>query len=135
MQIIMLLRSRSFLLGVLTISVVGVMAVRESGARAEAKQQLLEFRTRIVTAGSRQFVEAQFSELNAGRLRLAKVRPDLWIVQTPIEFGAVNWDLYIDFVQDRPVLLRVRSADSVDHHPPKAPSDVRIESAETPKRP
>jgi hypothetical protein len=108
------------------LSVVGVVAALEVRARAEAKRQLLEFRTNVASAKYRVEVERRFHELNASKLTLVKWRAETWIVHTPSEFGATNWELYIDFRHEEPVSLRVRSADSVDHRPQEAPPDLRM---------
>ena len=108
------------------LSVAGVMVTLEVRARAEAKRQLLEFRTNVASAKDRVEVERRFYSLRASKLTLAKWRAETWIVQTPSEFGATNWDLYIDFRDEEPVSLRVRSADNVDYHPQEAPPDLRM---------
>lgn len=46
-----------------------------------------------------------------------------WGVETPIEFGAKNWVLYIEFKDSRVAALRVRTADSKNEHPKSAPPD------------
>ena len=44
-------------------------------------------------------------------------------VSTPLEFGAQNWVLLIEFKGEHVSAVRVRTEDSVDHHPPEAPPD------------
>jgi hypothetical protein len=49
--------------------------------------------------------------------------PNEWVVETPIEFGATNWVLYVSFNNSTVSGLRVRSADSKNSHPKGAPAD------------
>ena len=41
----------------------------------------------------------------------------------PLEFGAQNWVLIIEFRGDHVSALRIRTQDSFGHHPPDAPPD------------
>jgi len=47
-----------------------------------------------------------------------------WLVETPIEFGATNWVLYIKMIDSNVRELRVRTADSQNVHPKGAPGDI-----------
>ena len=51
---------------------------------------------------------------------------EAWLASTPLEFGARNWVLLIEFDRDRVSVVRIRTADSVDEHPVQAPTDKRI---------
>jgi hypothetical protein len=44
--------------------------------------------------------------------------------EAPLEFGARNWVLYLQFEQERLSGARVRTEDSVFEHPAQAPPDL-----------
>lgn len=46
-----------------------------------------------------------------------------WSIWAPLEFGAQNWVLLIEFEGEHVSALRVRTADSYQSHPPEAPPD------------
>jgi len=56
-------------------------------------------------------------------LVLREDSPNEWLVETPIEFGATNWVLYLDFNDSTIVEVRVRTADNENAHPREAPAD------------
>ena len=49
----------------------------------------------------------------------------LWLASAPLEFGAGNWVLAIEFQDDRVSSVRVRKGDGLQgvHHPVQAPPD------------
>jgi hypothetical protein len=49
--------------------------------------------------------------------------PQEWVVETPSEFGATNWVLYLEVSDSKVVGLQVRTADSRNAHPRGAPAD------------
>lgn len=54
---------------------------------------------------------------------------ELWLGSAPLEFGAGNWVLAIEFQGDRVSAVRVRKGDGLQefHHPVEAPPDkVRL---------
>ena len=51
-----------------------------------------------------------------------------WAVETPIEFGAKNWVLYMEVNDSRVISLRVRTADSLKEHPVSAPPDKSLQN-------
>ena len=46
-----------------------------------------------------------------------------WLASSPLEFGAQNWVLIIEFHGDQVAALRIRTADSFDQRSPDAPPD------------
>jgi len=56
-------------------------------------------------------------------LTLREDSPVEWGVEAPIETGAKNWVLYIEFKDSKVAALRVRTADSKNEHPKSAPPD------------
>jgi hypothetical protein len=72
------------------------------------------------------------SILNEPRFRgliLEDNSPNEWVVETPSEFGATNWVLYVEISDSKIVGLRVRTADSTNAHPRGAPADKYLLSA------
>ena len=47
----------------------------------------------------------------------------MWLGAAPLEFGAGNWVLMIEFQNEHVSALRVRTADGVHDHPAEAPAD------------
>jgi hypothetical protein len=56
-------------------------------------------------------------------LTLREDSPNEWNLETPMEFGATNWVLYLEMRGSRVSALRVRTADSRAIHPKGAPPD------------
>jgi hypothetical protein len=46
-----------------------------------------------------------------------------WAIETPLEFGARNWILYVELSNSKVVEFRVRTIDSMNDHPKEAPPD------------
>ena len=49
---------------------------------------------------------------------------DTCVVSAPLEFGARNWMLYLQFNSDRLSSARIRTEDSAYEHPEEAPPDL-----------
>ena len=91
-------------------------------------------------------VLALYGELHVGSTRTDLQRlmqsgryPDLtldardtqkWFAEAPYEFGAGNWVLVIEFDNGRVTALRIRTADSYEKPPPKAPPDRTLPTRE-----
>jgi hypothetical protein len=56
-------------------------------------------------------------------LKMSEVDGDLWLVDTPVEFGAGNWQLRLEFTDAQLNACRIRSMDSKDFRPREAPPD------------
>ncbi|MCA9413025.1 MAG: hypothetical protein H6751_13615 [Candidatus Omnitrophica bacterium] len=57
---------------------------------------------------------------------------DSIFLDTPFQFGADNWILYLGFEKDRLVAMKVRTPDSLYYHPKDAPPDIVDPNVETP---
>jgi hypothetical protein len=68
---------------------------------------------------ARSVVERRISS----HLTLHELSRTNWIVQSSMEDGARNWDLWIEFQDAQVSAVMVRSADSRLFHPPDAPVD------------
>jgi hypothetical protein len=60
-------------------------------------------------------------------LTLRQESPTEWIVETPSEFGAKNWILYVELSDSRITTLRVRTLDSNNVRPEGAPPDKTVQ--------
>jgi hypothetical protein len=67
-----------------------------------------------------------FNESRFQGLSLEDDSPSEWVVETPTEFGATNWVLYVEVSDSKIVTLRIRTADSRNVHPTGAPADRAV---------
>jgi hypothetical protein len=56
-------------------------------------------------------------------VKLDEHKINQWILSTPVEFGAQNWILYINFEKERVIRLEIRSHDNSSRKPKDAPDD------------
>jgi hypothetical protein len=68
-------------------------------------------------------VESKVVRLADTKLDLVKVSDASWLVRTPYEAGAKNWQLWIRFASNEVESLRIRLADSKNMQPAEAPAD------------
>jgi hypothetical protein len=68
---------------------------------------------------------------NLRSARVDEVNKDRWYVSTPLEFGATNWTLWVEFSAGRVSALRIRTADGDWEHPPEAPPDKTVAPVST----
>ena len=93
--------------------------------------------TRRERAESRASIRAIFEDLELGQAKdaveaLVARYPNLHVrsdeesleADTPIEFGAKNWILTLQFQEGVLVEGRIRTRDSAFYHPPDAPADL-----------
>ena len=78
---------------------------------------------RLQPGMARAQVQAAVKSGNDPNLRFNSDDAQTWLVSTPLEFGAQNWVLLIEFEGEHVSALRVRTADSSQNHPPEAPPD------------
>jgi hypothetical protein len=69
----------------------------------------------------------QVSQITAGtaypHLTIRRASAQLWSAEAPLEFGAGNWILWMEFEGEQLHAIRVRTADGLHDHPPEAPED------------
>jgi hypothetical protein len=68
-------------------------------------------------------VRALVGQPRFDELALHQESPNEWSVEAPMQFGAKNWILYIEFRDSKITGLRVRTANSKNEHPTNAPED------------
>lgn len=86
---------------------------------------LVKIMTQLNIGDSRLNVELLVGALQDTHIRLVKEARDEWIIKTPLEYGASNWILVVNFVGDKISLLRVRTEDSIANRPYDAPPDKK----------
>jgi hypothetical protein len=95
--------------------------------RAEARSQLLQVRQTLLDANTKSDVDRMFVPSQYPLLGMHKTSGSEWVVMTPFEFGANNWDLYLEFQGATLSEMRVRLGDSKSMRPDLAPPDIRKE--------
>lgn len=93
-------------------------------ASDRARQQLMQFRASLTLGLSLHEVEKLLKSTQHRELTLHH-RDDVWIVATPMEFGASNWDLHLVFTDKSLTGILVRSLDEPTKRPADAPP-VRV---------
>jgi hypothetical protein len=106
----MKLRGRMLIGVAVFLMVIGTISYsRYSSDRAQT--QLLQLRDALTLGSSQNDVERILRSEEYRQLTLVRQTPDVWIVNTPIEFGASNWCLYLTFVDQALCEITVRSTD------------------------
>jgi hypothetical protein len=75
---------------------------------------------------ARSEVQAALTSGKYPHLRQWSQDPSLYVVSTPLLFGAGNWQLRVEFQAERVSAVRVRTADSHEYPPPDAPTDKQL---------
>jgi len=64
-----------------------------------------------------------YEKYKTNKLKLNKITATQWLITIPPEFGATDWQLWIDFDNDKIKELKIRLSDSRNMHPYDAPPD------------
>ncbi|MBI3853448.1 MAG: hypothetical protein HY298_24640 [Verrucomicrobia bacterium] len=100
------------LLGALWIRGFWFTEVFHSSKRKEPNRAaLIQIRAAVNVGASHADVLAAYWSNRADELKLFADRPTDWIIQMPLEFGASDWKLYIDFKDGRVNAVKVRTSD------------------------
>lgn len=75
------------------------------------RKALLEIRERIGIGASQAEVLSAYWQHRTDVLRLFADRPTDWIITMPLEFGASDWNMRIEFKDGRVTAVRVRTSD------------------------
>jgi len=75
---------------------------------------------------SKEKTEEILLKAKSPNFKLEKINQGEWILSTPLEFGATNWLLVIDFKNDKVASLKVRTSDSMNIKPDSAPNDIEL---------
>ena len=116
---------RSHILAAIIILVVGVVWVkgfwftevfRTHKSNAPHRIALLQIQDTVALGASHADVLAAYWQHRTDSLRLFADRPAAWVITMPLEFGASDWKLLIEFQDGRVTAVRVRTAEGP---PPK----------------
>lgn len=99
---------------------------RRSARQDEYHTKVVALMSEISEHRNQEEVRRLLSESRFQGLTLRQDSSKDWEVETPIEFGATNWVLYMEISDSRVVALRVRTADSAKDHPVGAPPDKNL---------
>ena len=80
---------------------------------------LLKIRDTVSVGSSHAEVLDSYWRHRTDYLKLHVERPTDWIITMPLEFGAGNWKLLIEFHDGRVSAVRIRTADGPPVHGPK----------------
>src|SRR6266481_5484835 len=111
---------------VLTIFLSAIIYTRSS-RQGENRAKIVALMSEVSKHPTNQEVRRLLSESRFQGLTLSQESNEL-VVETPIEFGAKNWVLYMEVNDSRVIALRVRTADSVKEHPVGAPPDKSLQN-------
>ena len=100
----------------------GVILER-SPTKKESRREITELMHAFALGQSMEDVRTIFKNVAGKHSKLLELSSSQWLVNTPPEFGAVNWYIWIDFASGKITALRVRLADGPEMKPPDAPSD------------
>ena len=89
----------------------------------EARTQLVGVMDKLSPGMNRIAAEDVIRHTAAGKLDTVLLSRDLWLIRTPFESGARNWQLWIEFTNDTIRSLQIRLADSRTMKPREAPDD------------
>jgi hypothetical protein len=115
-----------FVAVVLTIFLSAIIYTRSS-RQGENRGKIVALMSEVSKHPTNQEVRRLLSESRFQGLTLSQ-EPNELVVETPIEFGAKNWVLYMEVNDSRVISLRVRTADSVKEHPVGAPPDKSLQN-------
>lgn len=115
---------RKFSLAFVTLLALAALAVIWSGSKSkEAREELEAAFARVQLGASSSEIRALIGESEFRHLKLREVDPSSFLVQTPLEWGARNWVLWIDVKDDKVTALRIRFHDDKNGRPDEAPPD------------
>ena len=97
-------------------------------SNASNRDALVKLHGAIEVGSSTDEVRELFQRYATAQLRLHDERPDGWVIRMPMEFGASDWKLLLDFRDGKAVGVRLRTADG----PPPAdgPQDKQRDGSE-----
>lgn len=115
---------RKFSLAFVALLALAALAVIWSGNKSkEAREELKAAFARIQLGASSSEIQALIGESEFRHLKLRQVDLNSFLVQSPLEFGARNWVLWIEVTNDKVTALRIRFHDDKNVRPDQAPPD------------
>ncbi|MCW5554891.1 MAG: hypothetical protein KIS67_22350 [Verrucomicrobiae bacterium] len=89
----------------------------------ESRRQVISLYDHLAVGMTAADVETNFTHVDFFSLKLRKVSETNWVIQSPMEIGARNWDLWLQFESNKLIAVKVRLADSKERRPSAAPID------------
>jgi hypothetical protein len=74
-------------------------------------------------------VEQAYAESSPKDVTSRQLANGSWLFETPLQWGAMNWVMWVDFSDGTVSAVRMRLLDDDERRPSEAPSDKREESA------
>ncbi len=72
-------------------------------------------------------VEQAYAQRSPHDVNLRKLTTGSWLFQTPLQWGAVNWVMWVDFSDEAVSSVRLRLLDDKERRPSDAPPDKQKE--------
>lgn len=88
-----------------------------------AREEIVVLSGQLTIGIGRQEVQRVFTSGRYRSLHLHDIGSDLMLVYTPIEWGAKNWILRLEFKRDKLAATKVRLHDNAGVKPSEAPED------------
>ncbi len=115
---------QKFSLAFVALLALAALAVIWSGSKSkEAREELEAAFARVQLGASSSEIRALIGESEFRHLKLREVDPSNILVQTPLEWGARNWVLWIEVTNEKVTALRIRFHDNKNRRPDLAPPD------------
>ena len=112
------------LLAALVAPLAGVLGY-EIWVNRGARQELLVVRDQLRIGMTRVQVLETLHSADSRKLKVVSVGNEQeLLVQTPFQFGAGNWDMWLTFAQGRLRAIQVRTADGRHARPRDGPADI-----------
>lgn len=116
--------SKWFFVPLIVAVFLAAIVYRNSAHQAEYHNKIIALTTELTRhQRNREELRHLVNEARFNGLTLREVSSTEWAVETPIQFGATNWILYVEMIDSKMVALQVRTADSRSIHPNGAPPD------------
>lgn len=90
-------------------------------ANASNREAIVRLQTRLRIGADHEAVLQEYWSNRTQELRLHADNPEAWLISMPVEFGASDWTLIVEFHGGRVSAVRVRSSDGP--RPREAPGD------------
>jgi hypothetical protein len=96
-----------------------------NAARGEC--EILRLFSAIQTGMTRSDFSALMDSPEFKNLQVFEIPKDSILIRTPLEWGAANWVIWLDFRESRLARARIRTQDSENEKPKGAPPDKDFE--------
>jgi hypothetical protein len=113
----------------LCIAAIGFNVLFGNRLRNRGSREALALIMNTLSPGdSQERVREVFASHRTYRLRLRERSEDYWEMTMPLEFGATDWCLLVDFDEGKVSAIRMRTSDGIHRRPEAAPDD-KVSSA------